>query len=117
MYVLSLVGMATGAPSHSRKRLSRLFTFCTNGILKCISDRVADRLSKLRDDHLLCLVNRIERTGENEEHDKGDDDNYYCCNVTLFHCRPSHGLVESGRIGSSCRRDSSTMIFCPVCGR
>src|SRR6478609_307033 len=68
-----------------------------------LGDRVADRFSKLRDDHLLGLVNRIERTGENEGHDKGNGDNR-CWKPTPFHhCRPSPGLVESGRIGSSCR--------------
>ena len=48
-----------------------------------LGDRVADRLSKLRDDHLLGLVNRIKRAGENEEHDKDDGDNR-CQKVTLL---------------------------------
>src|SRR5260370_13347169 len=83
-----------------------------------LGDRVANRLSKLRDDHLFGLVNRIESTGENEDQEKCNSDNRYSGKVVLFHYgRPSPGLIASGRVGSSCRSDSSTMIFCPVCGR
>jgi len=80
-----------------------------------LGDRVTDRLAKLRDDYLLGLVHRIEGTGKNQQQHKGNGENRRCEKVTLFHCcRPSPGLVERGRIGSSCPIDSSTMIFCPV---
>src|SRR5258705_6078044 len=80
-----------------------------------LGNRIADRFSELRNDHLFGLVNRIDRTGkENEEQNKGNGDNR-CWKPSLFHHgRPSPGLVESGRIGSRCRRDSSRMIFCPL---
>ena len=49
-----------------------------------LGDGVADRFSKLRDDHLLGLVNHIDRTGkENEEQNKGNGDNR-CWKPSLF---------------------------------
>ena len=94
MYVLSLVGMATGAPSHSRKRLSRRFTLCTNGTLKCKPGSVIGAptgFPNCGNDHLLSLVNRIDRTGkENEEQNKGNGDN-----IKMFFSRKR--AVDIGR--------------------
>ena len=79
-----------------------------------LGNRVADRFPKLRDDHLLGLVNRIEGIGENEDHDENKANNRGWKPRLFHHCGLTTGLVESGRIGSSCRRDSSMMIFCPI---
>ena len=79
------------------------------------SDRVTDRFSKLRNNHLLGLIHRIEDAGKYQGKEK-DNCNYRRKGKILpsHCCRFSPGLVERGRIGSSCRIDSSTIIFCPV---
>src|SRR5260370_23186426 len=60
-----------------------------------LSDRVATRLPKLRDDHLFGLINRIECTGENEDQEKCNSDNRYSGKVALFHLWPA--LPRFGR--------------------
>ena len=80
-----------------------------------LGDRIPNRFSKLGDDDLFSLVNCVTRpkqTRQDQERKESHQSKEY-----LFHYLPSPGLVERGRIGSSCRKDSSTMIFCPTCGR
>ena len=43
-----------------------------------LGDRLANGLSKLGDDYLLSLVNRIEGARENQEQEKTNHDNNYC---------------------------------------
>src|ERR1700730_6053250 len=51
-----------------------------------LGNRASDRFPKLRDDHLLSLVNRIEGIGEKEDHHENSPDNRGWKPRLFYHC-------------------------------
>ncbi len=80
-----------------------------------IGDRFADRLPELRHDHLLGLIDRVKGTEENIKEQQNADQPKNPKAAVFVHGM-AEGFAESGRIGSSCRMESSMMIIGPIFG-
>ncbi len=64
---------------------------------------------------LFRLIGDIERAEQEEQHQRGLRDHSREKAAAIVHGVPP-GFVESGRIGSSWRNESSMMNFWPICG-